>query len=138
MFYNPFLITKIRARQILDSRANPTVEADVFLSGGAVGRAAVPSGASTGEFEAKELRDRDTSCYMGCSVLNAVNNVNTKICDALTGKDARRQAELDKIKNELDGSENKEKALTAAGVYCAESTKHIVQIQLKLKSEGKL
>ena len=108
MFYSPFLITKIRARQILDSRANPTVEADVFLSGGAVGRAAVPSGASTGKFEAKELRDRDTSCYMGCSVLNAVNNVNTKICDALTGKDARKQAEIDCIMNELDGSENKE------------------------------
>ena len=108
MKQNPYLITKVVARQILDSRSNPTVEADVFLSGGSVGRAAVPSGASTGKFEAKELRDQNTAVYMGCGVLGAVNNVNKIICPALIGMDARRQNDIDSLMTMLDGSENKE------------------------------
>jgi len=103
-----FKITKIVARQIIDSRCTPTVEADVYLFGGAVGRAAVPSGASTGKFEAKELRDKDTSFYMGCSVLTAVNNINKIIAPALIGLDARNQRKIDDRMCALDGSENKE------------------------------
>ncbi len=109
MNYNPYLITKVVAREILDSRSNPTVEADVFLSGGAVGRAAVPSGASTGRFEAKELRDQDTSRYMGCGVLTAVENVNAEISEALVGRDARCQKSIDEAMLSLDGTENKER-----------------------------
>ena len=103
-----FKITRIVARQIIDSRFTPTVEADVYLYGGAVGRAAVPSGASTGKFEAREIRDKDTSFYMGCSVLTAVNNINKKIAPALIGLDARNQYKIDYKMCSLDGSSNKE------------------------------
>lgn len=85
------MITQIYAREIIDSRGNPTVEADVTLESGAFGRAAVPSGASTGEREAVELRDGDKSRYLGRGVTKAVNNVNTEIREALLGQDARHQ-----------------------------------------------
>jgi len=101
------LIEAIHARQILDSRGNPTVECEVLLSDGAHGRAAVPSGASTGVHEAWELRDGDKSKYLGKGVLTAVDNVNNKIADALNGMDATDQAAIDAAMNELDGSPNK-------------------------------
>ena len=94
-------------RQILDSRGNPTVEVDVVLESGATGRAAVPSGASTGQFEAVELRDGDPRAYGGKSVLNAVRNVETEIADAVTGLDAEDQRALDLRLIELDGTKNK-------------------------------
>lgn len=102
-------IESIKGRQILDSRGNPTVEVDVQLVDGSLGRAAVPSGASTGIHEALELRDGDKKKFGGKSVFNAVNNVNSKIYDALVGEDATRQKEIDKILLELDGTANKSK-----------------------------
>jgi enolase len=102
-------IVLIKAREILDSRGNPTVEVDVTLRGGGRGRAAVPSGASTGEHEALELRDGDAKRYLGKGVLKAVNNVNTVIAKALIGHAAMRQAEIDARLLELDGTENKHK-----------------------------
>ena len=98
-------ITKIHAREILDSRGNPTLEAEVTLESGAFGRAAVPSGASTGVREALELRDGDMSRYMGKGVTRAVNNVNTEISDALVGMDGQDQVGLDNKMIELDGTE---------------------------------
>ena len=103
------LIEDITARQILDSRGNPTVEVDVILENGIMGRAAVPSGASTGEFEAVELRDGDDSYYMGKSVKNAVKNVNEIIADELLGYPAYLQNEIDHILLDLDGTPNKSK-----------------------------
>ncbi len=100
-------IVDIHAREILDSRGNPTVEADVLLQSGAFGRAAVPSGASTGVHEAVELRDGDKSRYMGKGVEKAVNNVNEEIYDALAGLEADEQIEIDNTMIELDGTENK-------------------------------
>lgn len=103
------IIQDIHARQILDSRGNPTVEVDVVLDGGALGRAAVPSGASTGIYEAVELRDGDKSKYLGKGVLKAVENVNTSIRDALVGSDALDQVGIDQQMIDLDGTENKGK-----------------------------
>jgi enolase len=100
-------ITRVHARQIIDSRGNPTVEADVFVGIGARGRAAVPSGASTGEHEALELRDGDKSRYLGRGVLKAVANVNTEIAKAVAGLDATDQRALDKRLIELDGTPTK-------------------------------
>jgi len=100
-------ISQIHARQIFDSRGNPTVEVDVTLDSGVVGRAAVPSGASTGKHEAVELRDDDQSRYMGKGVLKAVDNVNSKIAAELVGFSVYEQALLDKIMIELDGTPNK-------------------------------
>ena len=100
-------IAEIRGRQVLDSRGNPTVEAEVFLTTGASGRAIVPSGASTGEHEAVELRDDDNNFYLGKGVLKAVEAVNGEIADALAGMDASAQDELDSKMIELDGAENK-------------------------------
>ena len=100
-------ITEIRGREIMDSRGNPTVEADVIVEGGALGRAAVPSGASTGSREAVELRDGDARRYGGKGVLKAVENVNTVLRQALIGRDARDQAGLDQAMIELDGTDNK-------------------------------
>ncbi len=102
-------IETIRARQILDSRGNPTVEVDVILDDGACGRAAVPSGASTGEHEAVELRDNDKAKYLGKGVTRAVANINTTIAQALKGKAADNQKAVDKILIELDGTPNKSK-----------------------------
>ena len=100
-------IVDIIAREVLDSRGNPTVEADVLLESGVMGRAAVPSGASTGEREAIELRDGDTSRYLGKGVMQAVENVNTEISEALIGLDAEEQAFIDRTLIDLDGTENK-------------------------------
>ena len=100
-------INRIVARQILDSRGNPTVEVDVWTVNGAMGRAAVPSGASTGVHEAVELRDGDPSQYLGKSVTQAVHNVNGEIADALQGVDVTDQCEIDRILIELDGTANK-------------------------------
>jgi len=100
-------IADIRGREILDSRGNPTVEADVVLESGALGRAAVPSGASTGTREAVELRDGDKKRYLGKGVLKAVENVNTVLKKALLGHDAKDQAGLDRKMIELDGTETK-------------------------------
>ncbi|MBS4096661.1 MAG: phosphopyruvate hydratase [Sulfuricella sp.] len=100
-------IVDVIAREILDSRGNPTVEADVLLESGVIGRAAVPSGASTGTREAVELRDGDKERYRGKGVLKAVENVNTEICEAIIGLDAEEQSFIDKTLIELDGTENK-------------------------------
>ncbi|ALI99526.1 phosphopyruvate hydratase [Rufibacter tibetensis] len=103
------LIEDIKARQIFDSRGNPTVEVDVITSNGIVGRAAVPSGASTGKHEAVELRDDDKNMFMGKGVLQAVQNVNTIIADELVGFNVFEQSLLDKIMIEIDGTPNKAK-----------------------------
>src|ERR1700675_513268 len=100
-------ITRVHARQIIDSRGNPTVEADVTLTSGAVGRAAVPSGASTGEHEALELRDGDKSRYLGKGVLKAIANANGEIGKAVTGLDAADQRALDHKMISLDGTPTK-------------------------------
>jgi len=100
-------IVEVIAREILDSRGNPTVEADVLLESGVMGRAAVPSGASTGEREALELRDGDKSRYLGKGVLKAVEHINTEICEAIIGLDASEQAFIDRTMLELDGTEDK-------------------------------
>ena len=97
-------IVDIIAREILDSRGNPTVEVDVLLESGVIGRAAVPSGASTGSKEAAELRDGDASRYLGKGVLRAVENVNTEITEAIIGLDAEEQSFIDKTLIELDGT----------------------------------
>lgn len=104
-----FKIEKIIGREILDSRGNPTVEADVILADGSIGRAAVPSGASTGAFEAVELRDGDKGRYLGKGVKKAVENINTVIASALQGMDAGNQAEIDAVMIGLDGTPNKGK-----------------------------
>ncbi|MEZ9594766.1 phosphopyruvate hydratase [Shewanella sp. 10N.261.52.F9] len=102
-------IINIIGREIMDSRGNPTVEAEVHLEGGFMGMAAAPSGASTGSREALELRDGDKARYLGKGVLKAVENINGLIRDALMGKDATAQAELDQIMIDVDGTENKDK-----------------------------
>ena len=122
----PTIIEDVVARQILDSRGNPTVEVDVTLSCGVVGRAAVPSGASTGIFEALELRDGDKSIYLGKSVLKAVDNVNSIIAPELIGEDASNQQAIDKLMLELDGTENKSKlganAILGVSLACAKAS----------------
>ncbi|MCK5870213.1 MAG: phosphopyruvate hydratase, partial [Methyloprofundus sp.] len=100
-------IVDIKAREILDSRGNPTIEADVVLASGYIGSAMVPSGASTGEREAIELRDGDNSRYLGKGVLKAVGNINTKIREAVIGMDAPDQKVLDQKMIDLDGTHNK-------------------------------
>ncbi len=116
-------IIDVVAREILDSRGNPTVEADVLLESGVMGRAAVPSGASTGSREAIELRDGDKSRYLGRGVLKAVEHVNTEICEAIIGLDVEDQAFIDKTLIELDGTENKSRlganAMLAVSMACA-------------------
>ena len=102
-----FTIEVIRGREILDSRGNPTVEVEVGLAGGAIARAAVPSGASTGAFEAVELRDGDKNRYLGKGVSKAVANVNTTIADEIVGMYALDQAAIDQAMIDLDGTENK-------------------------------
>lgn len=103
------IITKVHARQILDSRGNPTVEVDVFTNSGAMGRAAVPSGASTGKHEAVELRDGDKKKYLGKGVLKAVKNINEMLADELYGFDVADQTGIDKYMLDLDGTSNKAK-----------------------------
>ena len=116
-------IVDIIAREIMDSRGNPTVEADVLLESGIIGRAAVPSGASTGTKEAVELRDGDKERYLGKGVLQAVENVNTEICEAIIGLDAEDQSFIDATLIEVDGTENKARlganAILAVSMACA-------------------
>ncbi|MFN0171512.1 MAG: phosphopyruvate hydratase [Bryobacteraceae bacterium] len=116
-------ITRIVGREILDSRGNPTVEADVYLADGSMGRAAVPSGASTGEHEAVELRDGDAKRYLGKGTTRAVGHINREIAQALHGKDASLQAEVDRIMIDLDGTPNKGRlganAILAVSMACA-------------------
>ena len=112
-------IAGVHARQILDSRGNPTVEVEIELESGAVGRAAVPSGASTGRFEAVELRDGDGRAYGGKGVLNAVRNVETEIAPAVTGLDAEDQRGLDTTLIELDGTKNKSRLGANAVLGCS-------------------
>ena len=95
-------IKEIKAREILDSRGNPTVEVDVTLENGILGRASVPSGASTGVHEALELRDNDSARYLGKGVLKAVNNVNTIIREKIVGMDVENQKEIEKLEKEKD------------------------------------
>ena len=118
-------IVDVLAREILDSRGNPTVEVEVALDDGTVGLAAVPSGASTGMYEACELRDGDKSRYLGKGVLKAVENVNTEIADALIGLNAMDQPSIDKILIELDGSANKSRlganAILGVSLACAKA-----------------
>ena len=100
-------ITDVHARQILDSRGNPTIEVDVTTEDGIMGRAAVPSGASTGKHEAVELRDGDKSMYLGRGVQKAVNNVNDIIADQIIGLNVNEQAYIDSMLISIDGTENK-------------------------------
>lgn len=116
-------IVDVIAREILDSRGNPTIEVDVLLESGIIGRAAVPSGASTGAKEAMELRDGDKSRYLGKGVLKAVEHVNTEITEAIIGLDAEEQSFIDKILIDLDGTENKDRlganAILGVSMACA-------------------
>ena len=118
-------ITKIHGREILDSRGNPTVEVEVYLADGSVGRASVPSGASTGIYEACELRDGDPGRYLGKGVKNAVHNVNTEIAEALLGANALDQAAIDRSLIELDGTPNKSRlganAILGVSLACAKA-----------------
>jgi len=127
-------IVAIRAREVLDSRGNPTVEADVILESGALGRAIVPSGASTGEHEAVELRDGDKSHYMGKGVLQAVANVETVIAPEIEGMDASNQRLIDKTMIELDGTPNKGKlganAILAVSMACARAAAMTLEVPL--------
>jgi enolase len=127
-------IAAIRAREILDSRGNPTVEADVVLAGGAIGRAAVPSGASTGEHEAVELRDGDKSHYLGKGVLKAVENIESILAPELTGMDATNQRLLDATMISLDGTENKGRlganAILAVSMAAARASANALRIPL--------
>ncbi|HSA82440.1 MAG TPA: phosphopyruvate hydratase [Geminicoccaceae bacterium] len=127
-------IVAICARQILDSRGNPTVEVEIALDGGAVGRAAVPSGASTGSKEAIELRDGDAGIYGGKSVMRAVAAVNGELCDALLGRDALRQVALDQTMIDLDGTANKSRlgANAILGVSLATAKAAAAQLGLPL------
>ena len=127
-------IIDVFAREIMDSRGNPTVEAEVFLECGIIGRAAVPSGASTGENEAVELRDGDDKRYLGRGVLQAVKNVNEDIADAVIGLDAMEQVELDNTMIELDGTETKKNlganAMLAVSLACAQAAAQYAELPL--------
>jgi len=127
-------IAEVHAREILDSRGNPTIEADVTLGDGTVGRAAVPSGASTGEHEAVELRDGDKKRYSGKGVLQAVENVNGPIYTAIAGMDATGQREIDAAMLQLDGTPNKAKlganAILAVSMACARAAANSLQVPL--------
>lgn len=118
-------ILDVVGREIIDSRGNPTVEVEVYLDDGVVGRASVPSGASTGIYEACELRDGDKSRYLGKGVLKAVANVNTEIADCLIGMNVLDQTAIDKAMIELDGTPNKERlganAILGASLACAKA-----------------
>lgn len=128
------IIQGVQARQILDSRGNPTVEVEVELMDGSFGRAAVPSGASTGAHEAWELRDGDKSVYLGKGVLKAVEHVNGEIADALIGLDAVNQREIDRVMIELDGTPNKKRlganAILGASLACSKAAANYCQLPL--------
>src|ERR1700719_1884783 len=128
------IISDVRARQVLDSRGNPTVEVDVELTGGAVGRAIVPSGASTCEHEAVDLRDGDKDYYRGKGVLNAVENVESILGPELTGMDASNQRLIDATMIAIDGTENKSKlganAILAVSMACARASATALKLPL--------
>ena len=123
-------IIDVFAREIIDSRGNPTVEVEVTTSSGVVGRAAVPSGASTGKFEAVELRDGDKSRYLGKGVMTAVKNVNEIICQELEGIDVCEQKLIDEVLLQIDGTDNKSKlganAILGVSMACAKDRKSVV------------
>ncbi len=127
-------IKEIKAREILDSRGNPTVEVDVTLSSGIMGRAAVPSGASTGEHEAVELRDKDKNRYKGKGVLKAVENIKNIITPELIGKEVTNQVNIDQIMIQLDGTENKSKlganAILGVSLACAKAAAKSLSLPL--------
>jgi len=127
-------IIDVTGREILDSRGNPTVECDITLLDGTVGRAMVPSGASTGQFEACELRDGDEKRYLGKGVLKAVENLNGEIADALIGQNALDQVAIDKMLIELDGTPNKARlganAILGASIACARASAQALHIPL--------
>lgn len=134
MIMNEMEIIDVRGREIIDSRGNPTVEVDVALAGGAIGRASVPSGASTGEHEAWELRDGDAKRYGGKGVLKAVENINKIIAPEISGHDATLQPAIDKIMIDLDGTPNKSRlgANAILGVSLAVAKAAAIQINLPL------
>ena len=125
-------IKKIIGREVLDSRGNPTVEADVILNNGVIGRAIVPSGASTGQREALELRDGDKNRYLGKGVLKAVNFINTEISDSLQGMDVSNQKTIDQKMIDMDGTETKSRLgansilAVSLSLRSCECTKHII------------
>ena len=131
---NQVKILDIRGREILDSRGNPTIEVDVYVENGAVGRASVPSGASTGIYEAYELRDNDISRYLGKGVLNAVQNVNMEIKQALIGKNVLDQEAIDRAMIELDGTPNKARlganAILGTSLACAKAAANALGMPL--------
>ena len=131
---NQVKILDIGGREILDSRGNPTIEVDVYVENGAVGRASVPSGASTGIYEAYELRDNDISRYLGKGVLNAVQNVNTEIKQALIGKNVLDQEAIDRAMIELDGTPNKARlganAILGTSLACAKAAANALGMPL--------
>ncbi|MDD4184074.1 MAG: enolase, partial [Candidatus Izemoplasmatales bacterium] len=133
-------ITSITAREVLDSRGNPTVEVEVFTESGAFGRAIVPSGASTGEREAIELRDNDKSRYLGKGVLKAVKNVNEIIAPELIGYDVTLQTFIDKLMIDLDGTPNKSKlganAILGVSMACARAASEWIGLPLYLYLGG--
>ena len=128
-----FIIKNVKGREILDSRGNPTVEATVILSDGSIGVASVPSGASTGIYEAYELRDGD-SRYLGKGVTKAVSAVNNEIANALIGKNASEQKNIDKLLIELDGTQNKSRlganAILGTSLACAKAAANTKGISL--------
>ena len=134
MIMNEMEIINVRGREIIDSRGNPTVEVDVALAGGAIGRASVPSGASTGEHEAWELRDGDAKRYGGKGVLKAVENINKIIAPEISGHDATLQPAIDKIMIDLDGTPNKSRlgANAILGVSLAVAKAAAIQLNLPL------
>lgn len=134
MIMNEMEIIDVRGREIIDSRGNPTVEVDVALAGGAIGRASVPSGASTGEHEAWELRDGDAKRYGGKGVLKAVENINKIIAPVISGHDATLQPAIDKIMIDLDGTPNKSRlgANAILGVSLAVAKAAAIQLNLPL------
>src|SRR5438093_5600267 len=127
-------IERVHAREILDSRGNPTVEAEIELESGARGRAAVPSGASTGENEAIELRDGDKKRYLGKGVQKAVANINTTIAKAIIGQDAFNQTSIDSLMIELDGTKNKKRlganSLLAVSLAVARASTELLDLPL--------
>jgi enolase len=129
-----FEIVDVLGREILDSRGNPTVEVEVTLADGTVGRAAVPSGASTGIFEACELRDGDKSRYLGKGVTDAVRNVNCEIMEALVGFNVLDQVAIDQLLIELDGTPNKSRlganAILGASLACAKAAAESLGLSL--------
>ena len=126
-------IEKVYAREILDSRGNPTVEVDIYTKSGHLGRAAVPSGASTGEYEAIELRDMDSERYLGKGVRKAVNNINSIISEAIIGLDVTKQEEVDNMMINLDGTENKSRLGANAILGVSLAIAHAIATPKKIK-----